>query len=170
MSLFFIVWLFSSWLNIGALSMIMPVVWFYAFFDCINIRFQDDQDFYSMEDGYLFSAGDLMNFTLGNKNMKLIAGVMLIAVGLCALWQNVALKIFRMLGYDEVLRMLREVGGIVPKVIVALIIIWIGVGLIRGNQNQRESAAGCKGHSEKEPDVKGIKDVEYERVDDHEGA
>jgi len=164
MGLFFAVWFFASWLDIWPISMMMPVVWFYSFFDCINIRFQDDQDFYAMRDDYLFSAGDVMNLTLSDRRIKLIVGVTLIAIGLCALWQNVVVQILYNLGLsEEVWHLIRGVGRIVPRVIVALIIIWIGWSLIRGNSEQRGPVGGDR-------EKLKAQDVEYTQVNDHERA
>lgn len=164
MGLFFAMWFFASWLNIWPISIMMPVVWFYAFFDCINIRFQDDQDFYALHDDYLFSVGDVMNLTMSNRRVKLIVGVTLIAVGLCVLWQNVLLPVLYQLGLtEEMWRVIHGIGTVVPRIIVALIIIWFGFSLIRGNHRGEKYAINDQEKAQ-------AKDVEYTQVDEHERA
>ena len=157
---FFGLWFLADWLNISGLNILMTVMWFYAFFDCINMRFQDDQDFYAMRDDYLFSMGDVMHFTMGNRRNKLITGVVMIAMGLWILWQNVAISILYGLGLsDRMWQIIRGIEHTVPQVVAAVIIMWIGWRLIRGNQGKERTI--------RDEEKERAQDVEFVQVDDH---
>ncbi|MDD3140341.1 MAG: hypothetical protein PHX08_15405, partial [Lachnospiraceae bacterium] len=54
MSLFFLLIFVSSWMNMGALMYISPVIWFYSFFHANNLHSLPDEEFYAIEDTFLF--------------------------------------------------------------------------------------------------------------------
>ena len=142
MGLFFAVLFLDSWLRIGSVEIMLPLIWFYAFFDCINVRFQDDQDFYAQTDGYLFSLNDLLHRTMTDQRAKLAVGVTMIVTGLYALWQNTVLRILGNIGLpEEIWNFIYEVSRIVPQTVTALLLLWIGWRLIRGEQMQRHVIA-----------------------------
>ena len=76
----------SSWLGIGELGLLAPVLWFYAFFDCINKRFSTDVAFMQFEDKILFEDWfkSKEGANLGRYNT--IISVLLIMVG--ATWYS----------------------------------------------------------------------------------
>lgn len=157
---FFGLWFLADWLNVSGFNILMAVVWFYSFFDCINLRFQDDQDFYAMRDDYLFSMGDVMHFTMGNRRNKLITGIVMIVMGLWILWQNVAVAILYGLGLsDRMWQIIRGIEHMVPQVAAAVIIMWIGWRLIRGNQGKERTI--------RDEEKERAQDVEFVQVDDH---
>lgn len=139
MGLFFIVWAAASFANIWALGFILPVIWFYAFFDCINKTLQNDEDFYSQEDRYLFNKNFFSDENWEYvKNKKTIMGVILIVIGISALWNNILMKI--LLDWAHVPQfvsdMIYKMNHIVPELLVAILIIWAGIVLVTGKKNQ----------------------------------
>ena len=138
MGLFFVLWFAASWLGIGPLALLTPVVWFYAFFDCVNVRFQDDEDFYMQEDCYLFHIEGIRQVRLENPRLKLALGVGLIIVGVYALWNNVLMHfIYRLELLPEGIReALRQFNYAIPQIIVGVLIIWIGLELIKGKKRR----------------------------------
>ena len=118
MGLFFGLWMVASVVNIGPIAFLAPVIWFYAFFDCINRIFQDDDEFYTQEDYYLFSREKLERMNLHIfRDKNLIVGSLLIIVGIYALWNNVVLHII--LVYDllppELYQSIVNLGSIIPQ-------------------------------------------------------
>lgn len=157
MGLFFIVWALASFINIGAIAFLAPVIWFYAFFDCINRVFQDDAEFYNQEDHYLFTLEQLEKLDLSIlKKQNLLIGAILIIIGIYALWNNVILHTLST--YDilpsEAYRLVVSVGNIIPQLVVGVLIIWVGIALIAGKKRDIEKKDN-QGDSETGGNVKG---------------
>jgi hypothetical protein len=141
MGLFFGLWMVASVINIGPIAFLAPVIWFYAFFDCINKIFQDDDEFYTQEDHYLFNREQLekMNIDIFRER-NLLIGVILLVVGIYALWNNVVLHIIS--SYDllppAVYQAIVNFGDIVPQLVVGGLIVWAGIALIMGKKREIE--------------------------------
>lgn len=142
MGLFFALLAFASFINIGALTFLAPIIWFYAFFDCINRTFQDDEEFYAQEDHFLFTREQLIRFDFGIiKSRSLIIGLILVIVGIYAIWNNVVLHIISR--YDllpeAVYQAVNSFTYVLPQLIVGALIIWAGVTLIKGKKKMIET-------------------------------
>ena len=141
MGLFFGLWMVASVINIGPLAFLAPVIWFYAFFDCVNKIFQNDDEFYMQEDHYLFNREQLesMNIHIFKERNLLIGGI-LILIGIYALWNNVVLHILSV--YDllspAVYQAIVNFGNIIPQLMVGGLIIWAGITLIMGKKKEIE--------------------------------
>ena len=139
MGLFFGIWMVASVINIGPIAFLAAVVWFYAFFDCINKIFQDDEEFYSQEDRYLFTREQLEHWNtviFGERSQAV--GVVLVVLGVYALWNNVVLHFISENGFlpPAVYELIRNIGNLVPQFLVAGLIIWAGVSLISGKKKE----------------------------------
>ena len=53
MSAFSLIIFSSAWLNFTPLMFAMPVIWFFSFFDTINLRSLSDEDYTAMKDSYI---------------------------------------------------------------------------------------------------------------------
>jgi len=153
MGLFFGLWMVASVINIGPLAFLAPVIWFYAFFDCVNKIFQNEDEFYIQEDHYLFTREQLENMNINIfKERSLLIGAILILVGIYALWNNVVLHILS--SYDllspAVYQAIVNFGNIIPQLVVGGLIIWAGIALIMGKK--------------KEIDVKEVREARKEEV------
>lgn len=139
MGLFFGLWMVASVINIGPLTFLAPVIWFYAFFDCVNKIFQNDDEFYMQEDRYLFTREQLekMNINIF-KERNLLIGAILILIGIYALWNNVVLHILSV--YDllspDVYQAIVNFGNIIPQLVMGGLIIWAGIALIMGKKKE----------------------------------
>lgn len=154
MGLFFGLWMVASVINIGPLAFLAPVIWFYAFFDCVNKIFLNDDEFYMQEDRYLFTREQLENMNINIfKERNLLVGTILILIGIYALWNNVVLHILST--YDllspAVYQAIVDFGNIIPQLVVGSLIIWAGIALIMGKK--------------KEIDVRGSEEVLKEEVE-----
>lgn len=141
MGLFFAVWTVASAINIGAIAYLTPVIWFYAFFDCVNRIFQDDEEFYSQEDYYLFTREKLEKWNIDIfKEKNQLIGIVLILIGVYAIWNNVVLHILSAYNIlpSYVYEALVNLGNLVPQLVVAVLIVWGGVMLIMGKKKEIE--------------------------------
>lgn len=131
--------------NIGALAVIPITVYVYAFFHANNIGGLDDEAFSAMEDKYLFGFADMDQFRLKlDRKNRNIAAVVLIILGICMLWNVGFGMIGDYVGWDNpVIRVIYyTLRDDVPRVVIALVIIWIGVRLLRGKKEEIIEADG----------------------------
>jgi len=141
MGLFFGIWIVASVINIGPIAFLAAVVWFYAFFDCINRVFQADDEFYAQEDYYLFTREQMERWNIHIfKERNLLVGVALILIGIYALWNNVVLRYLSGLGIlsPEIYEGIAYIGKLVPQLVIGVLIIWAGVALIAGKKKEIE--------------------------------
>lgn len=142
MGLFFGIWIVASVINIGPIAFLAAVVWFYAFFDCINRVFQDDDEFYAQEDYYLFTKEQMERWNIKIfREQNLLVGVILIIVGIYALWNNVVLSYLSGLGIlsPEIYEGIAYIGRLIPQLVIGVMIIWAGVALIAGKKKEIEA-------------------------------
>lgn len=157
MGLFFGLWMIASVINLGPITLLAPVIWFYAFFDCINKIYQDDDEFYLQEDRYLFTREQLEKLNIGLlKEKNLLIGVILIIIGIYTLWNNVVLHMISVYGLltEEAYQALVNLGNILPQLAVGGLIIWAGFALVRGKKE--EIAIGTNDDNGIKPEVNEI--------------
>ena len=130
---------FSYALNIDFLAFILPIIWFYSFFHTHNIASMSDEEFYALEDRFLFGIedGQLKEFVSGNRGRKIVA-IALIILGGCALWKNFqAMFYFSFADYfPNVSDTLNNIFERVPETIVSICVILFGIYLIRGKKKE----------------------------------
>ena len=135
MALFFFIMFSSTWLQLGPLMFIAPVIWFYSFFDTLNLRAMPDDEFYAMEDNYIIlpeTAKQKAQLLQGK--YRTVFALILIVVGISILWNNFFDMIDDVL--PETLRILLEnFGDFMPQLIVSVAIIALGFYLIRGKKH-----------------------------------
>lgn len=138
MGLFFGLIVLGSFFAQGIFLVVDVVVWFYAFFHAHNLRAMDDEDFYTLEDEYLFSAWesgkDFWNRTVVSRYRKIVAGI-LILMGVSILWNNV-LYMLNWLLPDVLDELMYLISYRVPQIILGIGIIAVGVLLIRGKKQE----------------------------------
>lgn len=153
MLIFWAVLAVAAFFNLGVFFFAIPVVWFYAFFDCINRRFQDDEEFYSQEDEYLLSVEDLPS-AIWIEKRRPIFGWGLILLGCYALWNNVFMGTLQRFFPDFFYRVrLHELTYLIPQLLIAVLIVWAGVALIRGKQQEMEDEDGLDGEEDWEKEL-----------------
>lgn len=157
--------------DLGVLAVFPIIIYVYAFFHANNLGGLDDEEFAAMEDEYLFGLADMGQYRLKlqGKNRSIAAAVLII-VGVCMLW-NMAFGIFvDYVGFDDfddpVVRMIYfTLRDSVPRLVIAIVVIWIGVRMLRG---KKEIIAETDGnHADRivaEPAEKSV--VSIEQKDD----
>ena len=127
-------------MNITGLDVlvVLPLtIYIYSFFHANNIGGMDDETFAALEDEYLLGFGDIDRdrFRLDQRNRNLAAAVLII-LGICMLW-NVGFGMVRdYIGWDNpvIKAIYYTMRDDVPRVVIAIAIIWFGVTLLRGKK------------------------------------
>ncbi len=122
--------------SMEGLLLIDVVIWFYSFFHVHNLRAMDDEEFYALEDTFLFHVSEVQDFPLDiAKKYQKIIGAGLIFWGASMLWKN----IWDMAAYllPELLRrLINNLTYRLPQMVLAAVIIWLGVVMIRGKKRE----------------------------------
>lgn len=141
MTLFFLLIFLSSWLDIGPLMYIIPILCFYSFFDCICKCYASDSEFAQFEDHYLFFGDKFSDFDKLLKGKgKLILGILLVLIGIKLFWDS-TINCLQSLIPVEVYRMIIAGADLLPRIIVGILIIVLGVFLIIGKKRSSEDDA-----------------------------
>jgi len=139
MSMFFFVIFLASWLNISPLMFVLPILWFYSFFDAINKMSLSDEEFYGLEDYFVLSIDKIFIFENAFfKRRKIFLGVVILVLGIYFLWNNIWHNL-QSLFPDYVNNVISEISDIVPQLMLGVIILVIGVRLI--SSKKKESGA-----------------------------
>ncbi|MGB8453304.1 MAG: hypothetical protein WCD89_13365 [Anaerocolumna sp.] len=130
----------GSWTGIGTVYFVLPVLWFYSFFDGINKMSMPTEIFQTLEDHYMFipSEDNVQLKSLISKNEKAIA-VILILIGSSVLGGNILdfiaeqASIADNTGLADFISSLRWNGS---KILFSIVIIVIGVKMIIGKKRE----------------------------------
>lgn len=131
---------------------VLPVMWFYSFFQVHNLVSLPDEEFYQQEDDYLILH---MDKTVGidkweRGKVKFIAAVLIFIGGYTIL--STVWKTFWNILPDWLYNELYMVRNGVPRIVISLILIAFGIYLIRGKKEKLD----------KEPDVIVLPDKKEE--------
>ena len=138
MAIFLFVIFLSSFLSIGPLLFVLPLIWFYSFFDCTNKRYSTDEEFLLLEDNYLFSIDELVKIDKDIlKKHSLISGIVLVLLGIYLIWNNIINTLFSYLHMSgELYNALNNLTRVAPQVIIGVVIIVVGGKLIIGKKKE----------------------------------
>lgn len=136
MAAFFFVILLSTWLSIGPLLFILPLIWFYSFFDCMNKRYSTEAEFLLLEDDYLFSLEELVKMDKGIfKKNKMFSGIILVLLGCYLIWINIIRSLSSYMT-EELYNAINNVTRVAPQIIIGVAIIAVGAKLIIGKKKE----------------------------------
>lgn len=122
----------SSFVGIAELSLILPVIWFYSFFDAVNRMNMPIEEVKLLEDNYILASVKPQSAFLGKLYSKahIIFGSGLIFIGVFAFLNSYnvakALSIFFAIDPQEI----RYILSIIPGVLVPIICIVFGICLL----------------------------------------
>lgn len=138
MSAFFMLIFVSSWLNLGPLMLTLPVLWFYSFFHVHNLASLRDEEFYSIEDKYLFNYDDskIQELLGRNKGRKILA-IVLILFGVSAIFDIVMQVLESILNIMNIdMGWYYSISYNMPQFVFGIAIILLGIHLIRGKKKE----------------------------------
>lgn len=136
---FFTIIMLCSWLNLGALLFVLPVIWFFGFFDATNKASLSDEEFYSLEDNYFIPMSDVnLNKIFQKRGFHMIVAIILIFIGcnllLDALYYSVIVYL-----PDAVSNLYHSLSQLFPRLVFGSFIVAIGVKLILGKKSELET-------------------------------
>jgi len=131
---FFIIIGLISFLHLSALTVFLPVVWFYAFFDTFNLKYLSDEERSAIDQRFAFGLNDLLkrdqHHVLAKRHV--LVGVICIFLGFYMLFDSVVRPyLYRI---SERLPWLYQMIYQLPTLVVAVVIVILGVYLIRGGK------------------------------------
>ena len=127
--LFFGTLLLSSLIGFTELGLILPVLWFYTFFDGMNLYGKEE-----VEDDWAFNLGNLFAKYMGNRKSSVLFGSILLIVGFLILMRNIV--------GPQLLEILRDTVfapfiANMPQLIIAVVLIIVGIFLISGKRRDQ---------------------------------
>ena len=125
----------AVFLEIGALAVLMLPLWLFSFFDSYNLRGQTDAQAEANPDAYLFGLSDMDSQRMSDllRKRHSLVGWVLVLLGVYILFDTFVGRLMQLLCewmgqwwlYDVVMRD-------VPRMVVTIFIIALGVWFIRG--------------------------------------
>lgn len=141
-SIMILFWLaigFAGVLQINLLLFTLPILWFYSFFNVHNLASLTDEEFYSLEDKFLFDIDRIMeDKDIVLKNYRNVFAWILIFLGASIIWNNSFSILYSILP-ERLYYQIRAIGGNVPQFVFAAAIIALGVYLIRGKKKELDN-------------------------------
>lgn len=120
----------AAYLNIDQVLFVLPILWCYSFFHVHNLRGMSDEEFYAVEDDYLFHIEQVLpNGKWSKKQNNILAGI-LIFVGIAVLWHYLSEYMYWLLP-DWIYWTFVEA---IPQIIIAVLLVLAGIMLIRGKK------------------------------------
>jgi len=138
MVLFALIIILAVWLNQGAIAAFCVIAWFYSFFQANHLASLSDEEFYQVEDSYLFGMGGLPGVEGFVKEHNKWIAVLLIFLGACLLWDSMANLLYYVLPdeFHFISGTMRRIGDYVPSLVIGGGIIALGVKMIGGRKEE----------------------------------
>lgn len=136
MLLFWSVIAIAAWSGMNWFIFLIPIIWFYSFFNVHNLKCLSEEEFYSMEDTYILHMD-----RLGNDIDSLIFGhrksvaVFLIVFGAAILWNNIV-DFFYLILPSRLANILGTFAYHLPQIIIAIAIILTGWYLLTRKKDE----------------------------------
>ena len=141
MSIFLLMLGFSGFLDLWILSVLTPVVWFFAFFDSWAIRNRNPQQPPLPDDFLFFSApGNRQDAVEFARKYHRALGVGLVLLGLYVIYNNMIMPLLASL-IDSLpfeLGWLWRLASNLPTLVLAMIFILFGLHLCRGKVREEQ--------------------------------
>ena len=123
----------------GELAVFPVVMYIYSFFHANNLGTLSDEEVYAIKDQYLFGMEGLdgiekMRVSISAKYKKVTA-IALIVIGVIMLWNLIYDSLVHIYGWNNFyVTQIRFFTNRIPRVVIAIAVIWIGCRLIRGKR------------------------------------
>lgn len=138
MTMFFALLIMANWLNGNTLVYLLPILWFYSFFHVHNLSALSDEEFYSIEDHFLFQLDErsVQKIMLEGKGRKILAYT-LILFGASALWTLLGRMISPILELFAIdTTVFYNIMDQIPQILFAILMVLLGIYLIRGKKKE----------------------------------
>lgn len=144
MCVFFGMIAISSYFMMGPLNFLLPIIWFYSFFHVHNLASLTDEEFYAVEDKFLFDFDeDIFKKQIGKEKTRKILAVILIVFGCYAIWEMFMNYLYDFVNdYMQSFRWFYSVLRDMPRFVFSVAIILAGVYLIKGKKKELDQLEG----------------------------
>lgn len=124
----------ASFLDFGWLTMGLPVIWFYSFFNVHNLKSLTPEEFYSLEDDYVLHMDRIFRDRQGfYRKYRPIIAVVLVIIGFSSLW-NIMFSFLNQIIPAFLLDIVYQIGHTLPKLVLSCVIIGAGIYMIMGKR------------------------------------
>ncbi len=118
------------------LMLITGVIWFFGFFHARNIAGMTDEEFYSMEDQYIWEEfPDFKGLKIAKGPIRIWVAAILIFLGVAQLWNYLSEAIYRLIP-EALWDLIYPVVDAIPQVVIAILFVVLGVYLIVGKKKE----------------------------------
>ena len=112
------------------------LVWFYSFFHARNLAVCSEEELKEMEDEYVGSSViEGKEFKITDPSLRKWGAIVLIVYGVSQLWQTISRWIYYMIP-DYMWEVASMFVDEVPRILVAVVIIIIGIKLVAGKKEE----------------------------------
>ena len=136
---FFAALFIPVFLNLSVFCLLAVVLWFYSFLRVHNLRHLTPEEFALQEDKFLWENLN-PNFHWDHTFKKVLA-VVLILGGLFLLWDNVMDLLRDFIPLEWLNGLIHSISYRLPRIVLALIIVVLGLKLIGGKKKELEQEA-----------------------------
>lgn len=140
MSSFLVFFAIASYFGFYFTICILPVIWFYAFFDTMNMRhlgyetrIQMDEDFFESTIRFLDNLSDGNAYNLLNKR-HVVLGVICVIIGSYTLIERVLFRVIN--SAFDLPYWINSLFYSIPTIVVAFFIIGFGLYLVKGDKKE----------------------------------
>lgn len=175
MILFLFPILLEVYLGLSNMTLFLPIIWFYSFFDLHNKRALDDREIQNLEDKYIFSGfeSDEIIHQMKGK-LRPIFAIVFVLLGSYSIY-DIIMDIFpKWLKYNYSYTYEYDLFYLIltrlPHLLIAFVIIYLGYYLIRGKKRELLSLNGSEHastveHTEYMTEVNVVRINEIEEIE-----
>lgn len=129
-----------------AFLLVLPVLWFYSFFDAWNKYHLPEEKLTKVQDDYLFFLNAMPENVRSDPRFKKVAsanvlkvgGIVAIIAGAYLIWDQIIVRVLIRLLSDTGAEILSQISYKLPQVAVAVILIVVGIKLISHKKRELE--------------------------------
>lgn len=132
--------------DIPAFLLVLPVLWFYSFFDAWNKYHLPEEKLTKVQDDFLFFLNAMPENVRSDPRFKKVAsanvlkvgGIVAIIAGAYLIWDQIIVRVLIRLLSDTGAEILSQISYKLPQVAVAVILIVVGIKLISHKKRELE--------------------------------
>lgn len=129
-----------------AFLLVLPVLWFYSFFDAWNKYHLPEEKLTKVQDDFLFFLNAMPENVRSDPRFKKVAsanvlkvgGIVAIIAGAYLIWDQIIVRVLIRLLSDTGAEILSQISYKLPQVAVAVILIFVGIKLISHKKRKLE--------------------------------
>lgn len=142
MTIFFGLFSLGIMLELGPILVLVAVSWFYSFFHAHNLASMPEEEFYEIEDTYLFTIADAKQSRDLIRTYRKTFAVVLIFVGAVLTWNTFMSMVYGVIPY-KLYYAIQNMTQRLPQLVVGIAIVYLGVVMIRGKKEELDEQARC---------------------------